>query len=68
MTEPISPNKFALSIKEAQAAAPVGRQGIYDAINEGQLRAKKNGRRTLILIEDFKAWLAGLPEYDGKAA
>ncbi|APH74809.1 hypothetical protein BSQ44_24055 [Aquibium oceanicum] len=53
--------KFGLSIDECVARAPVGRTKIYEAIGEGLLPARKCGRRTLILADDFKAYLASLP-------
>lgn len=63
-----TPFKLALSVQEARSAAPVGHQSIYDAINTKQLRAKKNGKRTIILVDDYKAWIASLPDYEPKAA
>jgi excisionase family DNA binding protein len=34
---------------------------IYQEIQAGRLRARKLGRRTLILAADLSAWLANLP-------
>jgi hypothetical protein len=34
---------------------------IYQEIQTGRLRARKLGRRTLILAADLSAWLANLP-------
>jgi excisionase family DNA binding protein len=57
-----SPNApLALGIAEACRAAGVGRSTIYENINSGALRARKAGRRTLILREDLQAWLASFP-------
>ena len=41
-----------------------GRTTIFDAIHEKRLRAKKYGRRTLILKEDAEEFLKSLPDVD----
>jgi excisionase family DNA binding protein len=53
--------KVAHSINEVCAQTGVGRDGIYRAINEGRLRARKFGRRTVILESDLQSFLEGLP-------
>lgn len=40
---------------------PHGKTKIYEAIKQGQLVVHKQGRSTIILAEDYKAFLAGLP-------
>jgi excisionase family DNA binding protein len=52
----------ALSISDACETAGVGRSTIYAAIAEGQLKARKLGRRTLILRDDLTQFLIALPE------
>jgi excisionase family DNA binding protein len=54
------------SINAAAIRAGVGRSTVYAAINTGALRARKAGRRTLILDADLQAWLASLPAYVGR--
>jgi excisionase family DNA binding protein len=49
--------KIALSIVEAAQASGVGRTTLYEEINGNRLRAKKIGRRTVILREDLEDWL-----------
>ena len=52
----------AWTIAEFRKDAKLGRDGIYKAIHDGRLIARKFGRRTLILREDGEAFLKSLPE------
>ena len=58
---------LAVSIEDAAKASGLCRTKIYDDINSGRLRARKAGRRTVILVADLKAWLENMPTI-GKAA
>jgi len=51
----------AVSIAEASAISGVGRTRLYAEIAKGNLRVRKLGRRSLILLSDLKAFLASLP-------
>jgi hypothetical protein len=53
--------KLALSVDDAAIAADVCRDVIYGAIRKGQLIARKNGRRTFILLPDLEQYLRSLP-------
>jgi excisionase family DNA binding protein len=55
---------IALSIAEACAASHISRTRIYEAIREGELTARKHGRRTLILSADLHQWLQSLPAFE----
>ena len=50
-----------LSVAEACAVAGIGRTKIYQAISEGSLKARKCGKRTLVLRDDLRDFLAALP-------
>jgi excisionase family DNA binding protein len=55
-TEPL-----AVGITDAIRLSGVGRSTIFDEIKAGRLKARKAGRRTLILRDDLKAWLNSFP-------
>ncbi len=50
-----------LSIAEACAMAGIGRTKIYEAMATGSLKARKCGKRTLILRDDLRQFLTSLP-------
>jgi hypothetical protein len=54
-------SKLAYSIRELAKNGPIGRSSIYNQIAAGRLRARKIGRRTVILDEDWQAFLASTP-------
>ena len=60
--------KIAYSINETARRASVGRDAIYAAINRGELRAAKLGKRSLVLDADLRAYLASLPALGPKAS
>ena len=52
---------IALKISEVCAASRIGRTRVYEAIKRGELRARKNGKSTLVLQSDLVEWLNSLP-------
>jgi excisionase family DNA binding protein len=48
---------LAYTVAETCALARVGRTAFYEAVNSGELRAVKRGRR----IDDLHAWMEQLP-------
>ena len=53
-----------LSVVEACAVAGIGRSKLYEAIATGSLKARKWGKRTLILRDDLRQFLASLPTHN----
>lgn len=53
MIEPL-----AVPISEACRLGGIGRSTIYSEISKGNLRVHKIGRRTVIAMDDLRAWLA----------
>lgn len=53
--------EIAISIVEAAKRSGVGRSSIYQAIGRGELKIRKHGRRSLILVDELKEWVAALP-------
>jgi excisionase family DNA binding protein len=52
---------LVFSIGKASVVADTGKTALYQAIRNGELRAVKRGRRTLILADDLRKWLENLP-------
>jgi hypothetical protein len=55
--------KRFISIRDFCDAYGVGRTRAYDLIAAGQLRAFKNGPRTMIDAESAEQWAASLPQF-----
>lgn len=63
MDEPL-----AYTVNDFLKLAGIGRTRFYEAVNSGQLKARKNGTKTLILAADAKAYLDGLPAIEPRQA
>ena len=57
---------LAYSVRQATARAGVGRTLLYEAMGRGDLKARKYGRRTLILKTDLDAWLHSLSDFPAR--
>jgi len=53
--------RLAYTLKEVQELVGISRSAIYLALADGDLRAVKAGRRTLVLAKDLRSWLERLP-------
>jgi excisionase family DNA binding protein len=63
-TEDAVGDRLAISVVDAARLTGLGRTSIYAAIATGALTSRKFGRRTLILLilrDDLRAWVEGLP-------
>ena len=60
--------RFCYSIADVVAVSGVCRTVVYGGIKAGRLKARKLGRRSLILARDFEAWLSTLPWVKSEAA
>lgn len=60
--------KLAYTVNEWLEKSGDSRATFYRAVNEGRLKVRKNGRKTLILAEDGAAYLNGLPLYQPRSA
>jgi excisionase family DNA binding protein len=52
--------QIAFTVAQACAASGAGRTTLYNAIRTGELRARKRGRRTIILASDLLCWLESM--------
>lgn len=52
---------LAYTISQTCVLSHLSRTTVYDAIKKKELRAVKRGRRTLVLAEDLRHWLEGMP-------
>ena len=60
--------KKAFTIREAVEAGAGSRSIIYENIKSGALKARKRGRRTVILANDLTEFLESLPDFHERVA
>lgn len=63
MSEPI-----AYTVTELLRVAPVGRTKFYEDLNAGRIKAKKNGRSTIVTADEAQRYINALPDYEPKKA
>jgi len=54
--------KLSVTIPEAVAMTGLSRTSLYKLFSEGKLVRRKNGKRSLILVEDLERVVKSLPE------
>jgi len=55
--------QLSLSIEEVSASTGLGKTKLYELINTGELKARKIGKRTLVLKSDLEEFLNSLQPY-----
>lgn len=55
--------KQAYTIHELTELGPLGRSSLYEAIRGGTLTARKFGRSTIVLKDDWERFLLQLPKF-----
>ena len=58
---------LSLSIPEVKAATGLGLTRIYQLINNGELKCRKIGKRSLVLKSDLEEFLNNLDSYPVKS-
>jgi len=62
------PATIAYTIRGAVAASGFSRSRIYELIARGEVEARKDGRKTLVVAASLAAYISALPNYrDHKA-
>lgn len=59
---------LAYTIAEAVKVAAVSRTELYRSVQRGELTLRKRGKRSLILADELKRWLATLPAANSNVA
>ena len=60
--------KLAYTIPEAVEVSGRSRTALYAAFKTGELIARKNGARTIVLASDLRHWLENLPQLNTRTA
>lgn len=61
-------DRKSFTIADVTRETGTSRTTIYEEIKAGRLQARKLGRRTLILAEDYERWLTSLPPLEKRGA
>ena len=56
---------IAVTIPKAVEVSGLGRTTIYQLIGAGKIDARKQGRRTLVIVESLSRHLKSLPKVEG---
>lgn len=62
----VMPQKLSFSIQEFSRCSSLGRSKLYLAIKNGDLKARKFGKRTIIEYQDGIDFIRRLPEMKSK--
>jgi hypothetical protein len=61
-------DRLSVSIPELADASSIGRGSIYNAVKRGDLRLRKVGFRSIVMVADAVRWLRGEPMAGGQHA
>ncbi len=61
-------SRTTITVEEAASLLGIGRSAAYDAARRGQLPTRRLGRRLLVPVPAFLAWLGPSPDPASKAA
>ena len=53
--------RFSYSLDEAAIVTGLSRTRLFQAVRDGRLTVRKDGKSTLVLAEDLSAYLKSLP-------
>lgn len=56
-------DQVSITVIEAARRASIGRSAIYQAISRGDIRPRKLGKRTLIVVAELDRWIMDLPTF-----
>jgi len=54
--------RLAVPIKQAVEVSGRPRTRIFDALRSGELKGKKDGRATLIELDELRRWIKAMPD------
>jgi excisionase family DNA binding protein len=61
MTEIYTHTRGAMTVDEFCGWARIGRSKFYQEVQEGRIRLRKIGRKSVVIRQDAEAWLSSLP-------
>jgi hypothetical protein len=53
--------KLAVSVPEAVEMTGIGRSSLYTLFREGKITRRKQGKRSLILVDELRRYVESLP-------
>ena len=56
----------AYSVSDVLKLVGISRSKFYQLVNAGQIKVRKIGNRTIVLVRDLNTWLDSLPTIGGK--
>lgn len=54
--------RIAITVRDAVEVSGLGRTTLYEIFKTGKIKPKKQGKRTLIMLDELEAYLRSLPE------